>query len=67
MVALIVVANHLSGRDWYVVIPLSTIICLPAGGAGVGGVYVAKFPLCDFTLFFVAVVIALIVVQNLLL
>ena len=55
----------LYGRDWYVVIPLGTIICLPEGGSGVGGVYFAEFPVCDFTLFFVVVVVvALIVVRN---
>ena len=31
LIALIVVVNRLSGRDWYVVIPLSTIICLSGG------------------------------------
>ena len=64
VVALIVVGNCLSGRYWYVVIPLGDIICLPAGGVGVGGVYFAEFPLCDFTPFFVVIVVVLIVVGN---
>ena len=50
-VALIVVANCLSGRDWYFVIPLGTIICLLAGEAGVCGVYFSECPLREFTLF----------------
>ena len=61
---LIVVRNRLSGIDWYVVIPLGTIICLPEVGAGVGGSYFAEFPLCNFIIFFVVVVVALIVVGN---
>ena len=60
----IVAVNCLSGRDWYAVIPLGTIICIPLGGAGVVVVYFAEFPLCNFTLFFVVVVGMLIVVRN---
>ena len=39
VVTLIVVGDHLLVRDWYVVISLGTIISVPAGGAGVGGVH----------------------------
>ena len=53
VVTFIVVVNHPSGRDWYVITPLGTIICLQVGGAGVGGMYFAECHLCDFTLFFV--------------
>ena len=63
-VAIIVVVNCISGRDCYVVINLVTIICLPEGGAGVVGVYFVECHFCDFTHFFIIVVVALIVVQN---
>ena len=64
VVALMVTGNCLSGRDWYVVIPLGTIICLPEGEAGMGGVYFAAFILCKFTVFFVVVVVKLVVFGN---
>ena len=38
VVAVIVVGSQIWGMDWSVVIPLGTIICLLARGAGVGGV-----------------------------
>ena len=38
VVAVIVVANHLLGMDWSVLIHMGTIICLLTRGAGVGGV-----------------------------
>ena len=38
IVLFVVVRNRLSGRDWYVVITLGTIVCLLAGGEGVCGV-----------------------------
>ena len=62
--AFIVIGNRLSGRDWYVVIPMNTIICIPSGGAGVDVVYFVERPLCDFIVFLVVVVVALIVVGN---
>ena len=42
VVALIVVGNHLWGKDGQVVIPLGNIIYLPLGLAGVGGVSFAR-------------------------
>ena len=58
VVAFIVGGNCLSGRDWYVVISLGTIICLSEGGAGDRVSFVRLYRL------FSVVVVALIVVEN---
>ena len=67
VLAHIVVGDCLSVNNWYVVISLGNIICVPTAGAGVGEVYFAEFPLSNFIVFFVIVIVALIVIGNLLL